>query len=122
MSGFDPAALALVAEAEEAIVITEAGGGEHRTIIWPVVDEEGRLFLRSVRGPRGRWYREAVAQPEVGLEVGDVRLAARAVPAGDPERVAACSAALRAKYSPGPSLTSMLAPETLETTLELVPR
>lgn len=122
MNGFDPAAIARIGKAEEATVITEAGAGEHRTIIWPVVDESGRVLLRSVRGTRGRWYREAVAQPLIGLEVGDLQLAARAVPAGDPERVAACSAALRAKYSPGPSLTSMLAPDTLETTLELVPR
>lgn len=122
MSGFDPAAIARFAASEEAVVITDAGFGEHRTIIWPVVDAAGRLLLRSVRGPRGRWYREALAQPLVELEAAGVRIAARAVPATDPERIAACSAALRAKYAVGPSLASMLEPHTLETTLELVPR
>jgi len=122
MTDLDPEAIARLRDAEEADVITDAGNGEHRTIIWPVVDDRGRLFVRSVRGPRGRWYREALAQPLITIELGDLRLPVRAVPAGDPERVAACSAAYRAKYPASASLASMLAPETLDTTLELVAR
>lgn len=73
MSGFDPALLAILREAEEA-EITTRGTTIHRTIIWPVVDDRGRVFVRSVRGPRGRWYRDALADPAVSLAVGEARL------------------------------------------------
>lgn len=117
---FSPADLELLRGAREVWVVT--GRERHRTIIWVVVDEQDRVLVRSVRGPRGRWYREAVADPNVALEVGSRVIPVRAELAGDPDRVEAASQALRTKYgrSRG-SLAAMLVDETLPTTLELTP-
>ena len=39
--------------------------------------------MRSVRGGKGRWYREASANPEMTLRVNDGRVPVRAVPETD---------------------------------------
>jgi hypothetical protein len=122
---FDSDVLDLLRAEAEVRVLTSRGAGSpgHSTIIWIVVDEADRVLVRSVRGPRGRWYRECVANPACGLVVADREIATNAEPATDPDRVEACSRALRAKYARwGASLAAMLVDETLETTLELRPR
>jgi hypothetical protein len=94
----------------------------HRTTIW-VVTVDGDVFVRSVRGDRGRWYREVSANPSAALHVGDRRIPVRAVPVTDEPMVGAVSEAYRSKYgrtSPG-STRAMLQPETLPTTLKLEP-
>lgn len=120
---FDRSVLDLLAAARTVRVETSAGPGRevHRTIIWVVVDEAGRVLVRSVRGGRGRWYRELVANPSGVLEADGQRIPFRAEAANDEERIEACSNAFRAKYRPGGSLDSMLLPHTLQTTLELRP-
>jgi hypothetical protein len=118
---FPESDLAKLAELEEIEVETRSPDGVvHRTIVWPVV-RDGTVYLRSYKGPDGRWYREAVADPAVALHVDGRRVPARAVPAGDPASVEACSAALRDKYRGDASLRAMLAPAVLPTTLRLVP-
>jgi hypothetical protein len=42
----------------------DASSPGHETVIWAVV-VDGDVFVRSVRGEKGRWYREASANPEV---------------------------------------------------------
>ena len=37
------------------------------TVVWIVVDK-GQLFVRSVRGLRGRWYQEALDNPDVSVD------------------------------------------------------
>jgi hypothetical protein len=118
---FDPATLARLAAAREVEIVTRNASEVHATTIWIVVDGADRVLIRSVNGASARWYREARAQPDLALLIGSDRLAVRAAPASDSERVAACSAALRVKYG-GSSLASMLRAHTLPTTLELVPR
>jgi hypothetical protein len=115
--------LALMRAAREVRIETSRGPGApvHRTIIWVVVDDVDRVLVRTYRGAGSRWYREALAHPRVRLLSGD-----RAVPlvverADDPERIAACSDGLRAKYRPGASLDAMLRDEVLDTTLQLRP-
>jgi hypothetical protein len=79
--------------------------------------------VRSVRGARGRWYREISANPGAALYVGDRRIPVRAVPVRGEPTVAEVSDAYRDKYgrtSPG-STRAMLRPETLPTTLKLEP-
>ena len=44
------------------------------------------VYLRSYRGPTGRWYREALADSAVAMHVDGRRLPARAEPAVDPAR------------------------------------
>jgi hypothetical protein len=98
------------------------GAAVHHTVIWIVVDDN-TAYVRSVRGPAGRWYRELVANPRGAVLVGDERVAMRAEPAIDPETVERVSAAIERKYQsrwPGPA-AAMLRPETLPTTLRLVP-
>ena len=110
-----------MAAAEEVDIETRSRAGEpRRTIIW-IVEREGMVYVRSVRGARGRWYRDALADPEVAVHVDGRRVAARALPATDAESVEACSQALREKYRGDFSLGSMLEPETLPTTMKLVP-
>ncbi|HYM52773.1 MAG TPA: nitroreductase/quinone reductase family protein [Candidatus Dormibacteraeota bacterium] len=118
---FSPADLALLRDVREVRIVT--GSAQHRTVIWVVVDDQDRVLVRSVRGPRGRWYREALAEPHVALEVGARAMPVLAQLANDPERIEATSQALRTKYgrSRG-SLAAMLVDVTLPTTLELLPR
>ena len=124
MTAFDPDVLDALRAARTVRVETSRGDGApvHDTIIWIVVDDADRVLVRSVRGARGRWYRELRANPSGTVGVGGQRIAVTAERADDPDRVDACSRALRAKYPrAGASLASMLRDETLETTLELRP-
>jgi len=94
----------------------------HRTTIW-VVTVDGTVFVRSVRGREGRWYREVSENPAAALHVGHDRIAVRAVPVTDEAKIRAVSEAYREMYgrtSPG-STRAMVQPETLPTTLRLEP-
>ena len=118
---FPESDLAALAAAQEIEIETRAAAGAvHRTIIW-IVEYEGTVYIRSVNGPGARWYREASADPEVALHVAGRRIPARVEHAADAASVAACSAGLEAKYRRDYSLQSMLLPETLPTTLRVVP-
>jgi len=121
---FDPEILRLLDETKEVRIETRRDGDspKHRTIIWVVV-VEGEVFVRSVRGPKGRWYREISSNPEGALHVQDDRIPVQAAPATEGAIVNAVSAAIRSKYeetSPEPTQW-MLRPETLPTTLKLSP-
>ena len=121
---FDAQTLALLDETEEVRIETrrDEDAPEHRTIIWVVVTG-GEVFVRSVRGPKGRWYREISSHPEGALHAGDTRIPVRAASATEESTVEAVSEAIRSKYeqsAPGPT-AAMLRPETLPTTLKLSP-
>ena len=123
MSGFALDDATRMRSARTVSIETSAGAGkpEHRAIIWIVVDEEGRAYVRSVRGQRGRWYRELVANPTGAVRVDGRRIAVRAKRA-DAEGIEACSRLLSLKHgSSRASLASMLRGEVLPTTLELEP-
>ena len=114
--------LAAIDVAEEVQIETQApGGAAHRTIIWIMVDD-GEVFVRSVNGEDGRWYKEAKANPAVAIHVDGRRLPATAIPADDPDSIDRVSDALRRKYpDQGASLRSMLQPHNFATTLRLEP-
>ena len=121
---FDTATLGLLDETEEVYIETRRGedAPEHRTIIWVVVTG-GEVFVRSVRGAEGRWYREISSNPEGALHVEETRIPVRAAPANEESTVVAVSDAIRSKYeetSPEPTRW-MLRPEVLPTTLKLSP-
>jgi hypothetical protein len=121
---FDAETLQLLDETKEVQIETrrDEDAPIHRTIIW-VVTVDGEVFVRSVRGERGRWYREVSANPGAALHVGNRRIPVRAVPAADETTVGAISQAYEEKYgrtSPG-STRAMVRPETLPTTLKLEP-
>ena len=91
----------------------------HVLPIWVVVDGDD-VFIRAVRGPKSRWYRELVAGPGA-LVVNGKRFPVRAVAAADPASVKRASDGYRKKYRKGGPLDSMLVPSTLPTTLRLEP-
>jgi hypothetical protein len=118
---FSPSDLTALDAAEEVDIETRpsAGGPEHRTTIWVVVDD-GEVFVRSYRGPEARWYREAVANPQVALHVDDRRIAGRAVPAPDDSSVRRTSDGFTRKYPDDPG-TRPMTTQFLDTTLRIDP-
>ena len=121
---FDAETLQVLDETREAQIETrrDEDAPVHRRIIW-VVTVDGEVYVRSVRGENGRWYREVSANPYAALHFGDRRIPVRAVPVRGEPTVGAVSEAYRDKYgrtSPG-STRAMLQPETLPTTLKLEP-
>jgi hypothetical protein len=123
-NSFDAETLRLLDETREVRIETrrDAHSPEHRTIIWVVV-VEGEVFVRSLRGQRGRWYREISSNPEGALHAKNDRIAVQAAPATGEATVDAVSAAFRSKYqqSSPASTEAMVRPETLPTTLKLSP-
>jgi hypothetical protein len=123
-ASFDAETLQLLDATKEVRIETrrDENAPAHRTIIW-VVAVDGEVFVRSVRGEKGRWYREVSANPSAALYVGDKRIPVRAVPVTDEPTIGAVSDAYESKYgrtAPG-STRAMLQPETLPTTLRLEP-
>lgn len=121
---FDTATLELLDRVREVRIETTSldGTTTHRTIIW-IVTANDQVFIRSVRGTAGRWYREARRRPDVVLHAEGSAIPAMAVLANDADTVRLVSAAFTAKYgrrSPG-STASMLRPHTLETTVRVDP-
>jgi hypothetical protein len=113
--------LAALTAAEEVRIETQAPDGPvHRTIIWIAVEGD-EVYIRSVRGPRGRWFREAQANPAIAIHVNGRRLPATAIPATDPASIERASNALARKYALDPAIRTMLTPETLDTTLRVEP-
>jgi hypothetical protein len=90
----------------------------HRTTIWAVV-AAGEVYVRSLRGADGRWYRELVANPDAVLHVDGDAIPVRAVKADDPESVERVSAGFRSKYGDSSALESMIRDEIAPTTVRL---
>ena len=118
---FSAEELTAIARTAEVSIETRAPEGPvHKTVIWAVVDGD-ETFVRSWRGPKARWYREALANPAVALFIEDRRLTATAIPATDPDSIERTSAAFLRKYAGDPAAKSMTRPEILSTTLRLEP-
>ena len=123
-ASFDPETLQTLDRAYEIDMETSPGEGApvHRVTIWIVVDGD-TTYVRSVRGPAGRWYRELLANPKGAIHVGGQRIPIEAEPATDAESVSRVSDALRRKYEqrwPGP-LAGMLREQVLPTTMRVKP-
>lgn len=113
-----------LAESDEVQLETrrDAKSPVHRTTIWIVPTKDG-VYVRSVRGGKGRWYQEAIANPNVAVHVGRQKVTARAEHERNPAVIKEVSDAYRAKYGERwPSETKpMLRESTLPTTLRLTP-
>jgi hypothetical protein len=121
---FDADTLKIWDQTPEIEIETSRGDGApiHRTTIWIVV-EDGTAYVRSVRGPAGRWYRELVANPRGAVHAAQDSVAVVASPDTDSATVARVSDAIDRKYRqrwPGPT-AAMLREDTLPTTLRLEP-
>ncbi|HLZ31206.1 MAG TPA: DUF2255 family protein [Chloroflexota bacterium] len=124
MTSFDQATLDIFDRTAEVEIETSRADGApvHRTTIWIVVASDA-VYVRSVRGPAGRWYRELLANPRGAVHAGGTAVAVQAKPASDPATIARVSDALNQKYLarwPGPT-AAMLRDDTLPTTLRLEP-
>jgi hypothetical protein len=107
--------------AKEVDIETRSPEGKaHRVTIWIVV-VDGVPYIRSVRGTRGRWYREITARKEGVLHVGSRKVEVRPAKVRAPAMIDEVSAGFWKKYAKTASLFSMLRLATLDTTLRLEP-
>lgn len=107
--------------AKEVDIETRSPEGKaNRVTIWIVV-VEGVPYVRSVRGTKGRWYRELTARKQGVLHVGSRKLPVWPTKVKEPELIDEVSAALWRKYPKTAPLFSMLRYVTLDTTLRLDP-
>lgn len=122
MSGFSEVALEKLDETKEVDVETRSADGKlHSVIIWIVV-VGGVPYVRSVRGPRGRWFRELMARKEGAIKVGRGRYPVRPVLVKDEATNELVSQAIRTKYRTSKaSVAAMVRPEVLATTARLEP-
>ena len=98
-----------------------AKGTKHSVPIWIVV-VNGVPYVRSVRGPRGMWYRRLLARGEGAIVAGGKRTAVKAKLDRSKSAIDGTSEALRRKYkTSGASLASMLRADVLDTTVRLEP-
>jgi hypothetical protein len=88
--------------------------------IWVVVAGE-HVFVRSVRGTKGRWYRDLAGGGPATLEVGGRQVKVQAIPAPDGAEVDRASREYLVKYRTSPYAEPMVGAEVLPTTLRLEP-
>jgi hypothetical protein len=86
--------------------------------IWVVVSGS-EVFVRSVRGATGRWYRDLAGGGPAKLEFNGDQLAVQAVPAADADSIDRASREFLTKYRTSPYAQSIVRPEVLQTTLRL---
>jgi hypothetical protein len=121
MASFPAEQLERIDQREEVEIETRAADGTvHRVIIWVVVDE-GEVFVRSVRGPKARWYRELMREGSGVLRVGEEHIAVRAIKAPEESFVTRTTQALHRKYQGDPAVWAMVREDVLETTVRLEP-
>jgi len=94
---------------------------ERAITIWIVV-VDGAVYVRSVRGRTGQWFRSAVHDGDATLVIDGRDVAVRVVPVTDQTTIDAVSGGLSSKYASSPYLPSMLRADVLSTTLRLDPR
>jgi len=95
------------------------GSSRTLTIVWHVV-VDGTLYLRSVKGPEGQWYKGAMRHHEGFLSWGGTpRGVAFAL---DASHDSAIDAAYAAKYGNGSATRAITTALSKETTLRVDPR
>ena len=120
MAKFDTATLRELRDLREVAIRTEKHPGS-AVVIWVVVADDA-VFVRSVRGSKGRWYRDLAKGGSATLEFAGRHLAVQAVPTSDADPIARASREYLRKYQPSPYAQSMVRAEVLPTTLRLEPR
>lgn len=112
---------ALRAKHEVDIETVSPRGETHRVVIWIVV-VDGVPYVRSVRGAKGRWFRELLRSGEGAVHVGARRIRVRAERVTDDDVNERVSAAIEEKYDrPRASVLAMIRDEVLPTTARLDP-
>jgi hypothetical protein len=119
MARFDADTLQELRNLHEVAIRTEKRP-ESGVVIWVVVADD-EVFVRSVRGTKGRWYRDLATGGSATLEFAGRRLGVRALPVSDADAIARASREYLRKYQPSPYAQSMVRAEVLPTTLRLQP-
>ncbi|MEU9211299.1 DUF2255 family protein [Streptomyces sp. NPDC048415] len=115
--------LAKVSAAEELDLESERADGtlRDRVTMW-VVRAGDHLYVRSVKGTDGPWYRGTQSRHQGHIDAGGVRRNVTFREA-DPAEYAAVDAAYREKYGRYPSIVEhVLTDRARESTLRLEPR
>jgi hypothetical protein len=120
MTNFDADILSELRDVREVAIRIEKHP-KNAVVIWVVVAGD-QLLVRSVRGIKGRWYRDLAAGGPATLEFAGRRLAVRAVPERDPGAVDRANREYLRKYRASPYAQAMVKSEVLPTTLRLEPR
>jgi hypothetical protein len=120
MARFDADTLRELRDAHEVSIRTEKHPNTV-VVIWVVV-ADNQVFIRSVYGAKGRWYRDVAAGGCATLEWSGRRLEVQAVPEADPRSIERASGEYLRKYRPSPYAEAIVKPEVLQTTLRLDPR
>lgn len=120
MTNFDAEILDELRDVQEIAIRTAKHPG-NAVVIWVVVTGD-KVFVRSVRGDSGRWYRDLAAGGSATLEFGGRRLDVQAVPERDSDLIERVSREYLRKYRPSPYAQAMVRAEVLPTTLRLEPR
>jgi hypothetical protein len=120
MAKFDAESLGQLRNQGEVGIRTEKHPASAITIWVVVADDE--VFVRSVRGARGRWYKDLAAGGSATLEFAGRSFPVQAIPAGDTASVARASREYLRKYRTSSYAQAMVRAEVLPTTLRLEPR
>jgi len=112
-------ALQHLADVEEiSIGFLRPDGSTGSTLVW-VVQVGDNIFVRSVRGPKGGWYRRLRANPDGEVRDGGHLHPVRAEPVADARTLAEVTRAYATKYSGSPFVQPLLEERTAEATLRL---
>ena len=116
---FDPATLAALRDTKEVRIRAARHKGSG-VVIWIVVAGDA-AYVRSVRGPAGKWFVAVAADGQATLGIGDHEIPVRSVPVTDQPTIEAVSQAFLTKYATSPYAPSIVRPDTLPTTMRLDP-
>lgn len=120
MATFDRDTLQRLHDTQEIAIRT----GKHPdkpVVIWVAVAGD-EVFVRSVRGPKGRWYKDLAAGGPAELDFAGRKVAVQAMPATDQAAIRQASREYLRKYKTSPYAQSMVGADTLPNTLRLEPR
>jgi len=120
MAKFDAETMRELRDRQEVTIRTEKHPAS-AVVIWVVVADD-EVFVRSVRGNKGRWYRDLATGGSATLEFAGRQLGVQALPAADAHSITRASHEYLRKYQPSPYAQSMVRAEVLPTTLRLEPR
>lgn len=115
-------ALQHLADVEEIdIGFRRPDGSTGSTTVW-VVQAGDDVFVRSVRGPRGGWYRRLRADPDGQVQDGGHTHPVHAEPVADARTLAEVTDAYATKYGDSPYVQPLLEGPSIGATLRLDPR
>jgi hypothetical protein len=114
-------ALRHLAEVEEIRIGFRRPDGSTRSVpIW-VVQVGDHTYVRSVRGPKGGWYRRLRANPDGEVQDGEHRHPVHTEAVTDTATLALVTRAYATKYAGSPFVRPLLGGPSVDATLRLDP-